>query len=930
MLEDEYQLDYFFENRFERKICTKCGAAFWTRDADRLTCGDAPCDPYSFIGNPVFKKQYNLSEMREKFLSFFEARDHTRLNRYPVIARWRDDIYLTIASIADFQPFVTSGLVPPPANPLTISQPCIRLPDLDAVGRSGRHLTNFEMMAHHAFNYPDKEIYWKNETVAYCDEFLNELGADPNAVTYKEEPWAGGGNAGPCVEVLIGGLEVATLVFMDLSQKKGGDFIIKGEAYVKMDNYIVDTGYGLERFVWASKGSPTVYDAVLPEIVNELMGLAGVEHKLDDPEYARILSQNAMLAGYMDITGEANLMQLRKQVADNIGTTVEKLQTIMEPVERVYAIADHSRCLAFMFGDGIIPSNVKAGYLARLVLRRMLRLMDEAHIKVPLSEIVTMQINHMPEYPEFKEHLDTIVEILNREEEKYAITLDRGRRLVAKTARHYMDKGEEFPLDEIIQMYDTHGIPPEITAEVAKEVGLRIDMPDTFYSLVAESHSKAEQKEEIELEIPGISDLPLTETLYYSQPDSLDFEAKVLAVIDGSIVFDRTMFYPEGGGQPADHGSIEIGNDTYHVIDVQNEKGVILHVVLEENVNLKPGDTIKGSVEGKRRLAHMRHHTATHVVNEAAKRVLGDHIWQAGAQKSEERARLDISHFKRISMEELKEIERISNRTVMANIPVEISWMDRTEAEQKYGFVLYQGGVPPGKDIRILKVGVDVEACGGTHVSNTGLIGPIKLLKTERIQDGVERLEYAAGEAAVERWQEQDSLLRLSADVFSVSPEHLPETSARFFDEWKEFKKENSRLKEEFAIVRAANIISKAKENNNVINGVIIVKEKFIGADVEELVKLASELTGDPDVVALLGSEFEGAKIVVAFGQHALPKSIKNGVHSGDLVRDMSKIVGGGGGGRPDLAQGGGPEAGKIGEALDVGMEILKKSLETV
>jgi alanyl-tRNA synthetase len=919
MLEDEYQLDYFFENGFERKICNKCGAAFWTRDADRLTCGDAPCDPYSFIGNPMFKEQLNLSEMREKYLSFFEARGHTRLDRYPVIARWRDDIYLTIASIADFQPFVTSGLVPPPANPLTISQPCIRLPDLDAVGRSGRHLTNFEMMAHHAFNYPDKEIYWKNETVAYCDELLNELGADPNAVTYKEEPWAGGGNAGPCVEVLIGGLEVATLVFMNLSQKAGGDILIKGEPYVKMDNYIVDTGYGLERFVWASKGSPTVYDAVLPEIVNELMGLAGVEHKLDDPEYARILSQNAMLAGLMDITGEANLMQLRKQVADNIGTTVEKLQTIMEPVERVYAIADHSRCLAFMFGDGIIPSNVKAGYLARLVLRRMLRLMDEAKIKVPLSEIVTMQINHMPEYPEFKEHLDTIVEILDREEEKYAITLDRGRRLVAKTARHYMEKGEEFPLDEIIQMYDTHGIPPEITAEVAKEAGLRIDMPDTFYSLVAESHSKAEQNKEIELEIPGITDLPLTEKLYYSQPDSLDFEAKVLAVIDGTIVLDRTMFYPEGGGQPADHGTIQTGNETYTVMDVQNEKGVIFHVVIEEEVNLKPGDLIQGSVEGKRRLAHMRHHTATHVVNEAAKRVLGDHIWQAGAQKSEERARLDISHFKRISIEELKEIERISNRTVMANIPVKISWMDRTEAEQKYGFVLYQGGVPPGKEIRILRVGTDVEACGGTHVSNTGLIGPIKLLKTERIQDGVERLEYAAGEAAVERMQELDTLLRKSAEELKVSPEHLPETTARFFNEWKDLKKENARLKEELASARVSAMISDADE----VNGIRIIAKKIPSADIEELIKAAGEFTKQPDVAVLLVSGHGGAKIVAAAGE----KAVQQGAHSGEIVNYTSKIVGGGGGGRADLAQGGGPDSGKIDEALERGLKELQKNL---
>ena len=271
MLEDEYQLEFFKNNGFVRKQCQSCGKFFWTRDPDRKTCGDAPCDPYTFIGNPIFSREFDISQMREYYLSFFEERGHTRINRYPVVARWRDDLYLTIASIADFQPFVTSGQVPPPANPLTVSQPCIRLNDLDSVGRSGRHLTTFEMMAHHAFNKRDHEIYWKEHTLELCDELFNSLKLDPFAVSYKEEPWAGGGNAGPCVEVLVHGLELATLVFMGLKTDKKGDVLIKGETYSKMDNYIVDTGYGLERFVWASKGSPTIYDALFPGIVNELM-----------------------------------------------------------------------------------------------------------------------------------------------------------------------------------------------------------------------------------------------------------------------------------------------------------------------------------------------------------------------------------------------------------------------------------------------------------------------------------------------------------------------------------------------------------------------------------------------------------------------------------------------------------------------------------
>src|SRR3989304_8647 len=527
MLDDEYQLEYFKENGFVRKKCPACGKNFWTRDTGTKMCGDPPCVSYSFIGAPVFKKEYDISSMREAYLSFFERNGHTRVTRSPCIARWREDIYPPIASIADFQPFVTSGLVPPPANPLTISQPCIRLDDLDAVGRSGRHLTTFEMMAHHCFNSRNNEIYWKDRTVELCDSLLASLGLDLNAVTYKEAPWAGGGNAGPSVEVLVGGLELATLVFMDLKQVKGGSINIKGETYEKMDNYIVDTGYGLERFVWASKGSPTIYDAVFPKIVNELMDLAGIEHSIENPEYAKIFSQNARFAGVMDISGQANLLQLRRKVADSIGTTVEKLQNMMVPVESVYAITDHSRCLAFMFGDGIIPSNVKAGYLARLLLRRTLRLMKDLDIREPLIEIIEMQIRNFPEYPEFRERLDTIREIVALEEEKYADTIERGTKLVRKTALHFKEKKENIPLGELIQLYDTHGIPPEITREVAKEAGVDVELPDTFYSLVAQSHSKEQRKEEETLSL----EIPLTQKLYYDYPEEREFEAKVLAVI---------------------------------------------------------------------------------------------------------------------------------------------------------------------------------------------------------------------------------------------------------------------------------------------------------------------------------------------------------------------------------------------------------------
>ena len=904
--EDEYKLDFFRDEGFHRKKCEKCGKFFWTRDEARKTCGDPPCDPYTFIGAPVFSREHGLDEMREHYLSYFEARGHARIARYPVVARWRDDIYLTIASIADFQPFVTSGQVPPPANPLTISQPCIRLDDLDSVGRSGRHLTTFEMMAHHVFNTREREIYWKDRTVQLCDELLVGMGMDPMAVTYKENPWAGGGNAGPSVECMVAGLELATLVFMDLKATPGGSIKIKGEGYEKMNNYIVDTGYGLERFVWASKGSPTIYDAIFPDLVRKVADLAGVEHNLKDPEYAEIFAQNARLAGMVDLD-EYSMKDLRAKIAGTIGISPEKLEAAIEPMERIYAVVDHTRCLAFMLSDGIIPSNVKAGYLARLVIRRTLRLMKELKLGLPLADLVEMQISRL-DYPDWKERFVTIKEILDQEEQKYAETLEKGKRLVKKTAEHFRKQNQPVPLEEMISLYDTHGIPPEIARESAEALGAKVELPDNFYSLVAKTHIKAEQEEAPKLVIPG-----KTELMFYDHPFDQTFEARVMDVRDdGSVILDRTLLYPEGGGQPADHGSLEKGGLEFRVVDVQKVGDVVLHR-LERPDGLQKGDMVKGKVDMRRRLAHARHHTATHLVHDSAKRVLGKHIWQAGAQKSEDRARLDISHYKRITDSELKAIELEANRRVMEIEPVDTKFLPRTEAEKLFGFELYQGGVPPGKQIRVVKVGSDIEACAGTHVTNTGMIGAIKILRTERIQDGVERIEFAAGEAAVKASQERDDLLGEASGFLRVPADQLPKTASRFFEEWKDQQKEIERLKEDLAKARLKSLSAEAQE----IDGLKVVVQKMGQADIDELLKAAA-LLAEQDCVALLGSET--GKLVAAVGKSGLAKGVK----AGNIIKAAAKALGGGGGGKPELAQGGGPNVAKLDEALRAGREAMK------
>jgi alanyl-tRNA synthetase len=912
MLEEEYQLDYFKTQGFTRKICKSCGSAFWTRDSAREICGDAPCEPYNFIGNPIFRP-HTLDTMREAYLSFFEKQGHTRIERYPVVARWRDDIYLTIASIADFQPFVTSGVVPPPANPLTISQPCIRLNDLDSVGKSGRHLTTFEMMAHHAFNTPTEEIYWKDRTVELCDQFIASIGGDITKVTYKENPWIGGGNAGPSVEVLIGGLEIATLVFMSLGRTNTGQpgYELNGEMYYPMKLRIVDTGYGLERLVWASKGSPTIYDAVFPEMVSRVMSAAGLNHMLDNADYTRILALNAKFAGLMDISG-TNLFNLRKKVASAIDVSPEKLDKMITPIEKVYAVVDHTRCLAFMLGDCIVPSNVREGYLARLVIRRTLRMMHELNIKEPLADLIEAQTRIIG-MDKFEQDIGVVREIVDRETEKYAATLERGTRIVQKLAKTYKAKSQRVPLAEIITLYDSHGIQPEMVKDIAAKEGAVVDLPDNFYSIVADQHSES-KKEVVEDKTAKyaarVQGLPPTKKLYYDQPSSIEFEAVVLDFFDNYVILDQTLFYPEGGGQPADTGTLVSAESMIRVDDVIKVGEVIFHHV--SGGMISRGDRVKGMVDEERRWSLMRHHTATHVLLHATKEILGAHIHQAGAQKGAESSRVDIRHFKHITADELHRIEVAANRMIMANQPVDIGIEDRGKAEQKYGFSLYQGGVPPGKDIRVVKVAGDIEACAGTHCRNTGEVGILKIIRVEHIQDGIERIEFAAGIAAIYYMQHLEGLVTASADTLSVQHDNLPATVTRFFTEWKDLRKDLERMSARLVDLEMQTIESET------IGGIPVVIKR-IDLPQKELSAIAGSIA-EKGGVALLAGSGESVRVVLASGD---PR-----VNAGDIIGQVCSLLGGKGGGKPTLAQGGGPDANQLDLAMNVGKQRIIASLQ--
>ncbi|KAF5431783.1 alanyl-tRNA synthetase, partial [Candidatus Methanophagaceae archaeon] len=344
-------------------------------------------------------------------------------------------------------------------------------------------------------------------------------------------------------------------------------------------------------------------------------------------------------------------------------------------------------------------------------------------------------------------------EILSLEKTRYEETLIKGERIAKQKLKEYRAIGK-MPLDASIKIYDSHGIPPEVIVEIASESGdgVAVDIPDDFYSQVAKMHAE-EKKGEVDPVVVSQKErtktLPKTLKLYYDKPTETEFEATVLDTFDDFIVLDKTLFYPEGGGQPADTGFLTTfaGSDgpELRVEDVLSVDGVILHKVAGAANSIDKGASVRGRIDYQRRMAHVRHHSAAHIVLWAARTVLGGHVWQAGAQKGEDRSRIDITHFKRISREERSEIEMLANKMVMRNEVIGVHIEEKNEAEKKYGFCLYQGGVPASKEIRIVQLGAgeDVQACAGTHCSKTGEVGPIKILRTERIQDAYQFLIFS-------------------------------------------------------------------------------------------------------------------------------------------------------------------------------------------
>ncbi|MCI4360862.1 MAG: alanine--tRNA ligase-related protein, partial [Thermoplasmata archaeon] len=554
----EYDLAFFQRGGFRRRVCQGCGSAFWsTGDHDR--CQEDPCTPYAFLGKSPFARPHSLDEIREEYLTFFEQRGHSRIRRYPTVARWRNDVFFTQASIYDFQPWVTSGAIPPPANPLTISQPSLRFIDLDEVGRSGRHFTEFEMMAHHAFNRPDHEVYFKDRTVELCHELLTtQWGADPRLISYKEEEWEGGGNLGPSLSVGLLGLEVGTLVFME--------YVRQGDRLAPMPLTVVDTGYGAERLTWISQGTRTAYEAVF-------------------------------------------------------GRSYEELRATY-PAKEAAILIDHARALNFLLTDGVVPSNSKDGYFARLLIRRMIRTLAKAPEAPQLLDVLDRvgrdQSHH---FPEIGAHRDDLHRVVSAEMERFDESLGRARDHVRRSEERAIQSHTPLTEEDLIQWYDSLGLPPDLAVQ---ELQAPPPIPEDFYARVAARHEKEARETDYSDKGKGLPDPPSstpdTEVLYYLDPYTLTFDAHVLWAEGAFVVLDRTYFYPTGGGQITDTGRL----GDHAVVEVARHGRWILHQ-LDAPASFHSGERVRGHIDAPRRTQLMQHHTATHLLNGALRELLGPH-----------------------------------------------------------------------------------------------------------------------------------------------------------------------------------------------------------------------------------------------------------------------------------------------------------------
>ncbi len=827
--QDYFRYSYLESLKFQRRQCSSCGSFFWSLDPGRDTCDDAPCDSYGFIGQPPTDRKYSAAEMRDLFISFFSG-SHKVVKPYPVVPRWRDDVLLVNASIYDFQPHVTSGLADPPGNPLVMSQPSIRMVDLDNVGKTGRHLTSFEMMCHDAFNIKGKNVYWKNEAVEYCHRFLTEaVGIDGKLVTYKEKPWSGGGNGGEALEVFIKGLEVATLVFMDMSLDPRGEYEIDGEHYSKMENRIIDTGYGLERLAWLTDGGQSIYESLYPEMMEMLFSETEGE-KLTDNEVSALTAISSE-------NPEMKEPELLSELMDRLrirGPEEEEFRSRYLTYRNLAVLSDHTRTIMLLLNDKVVPSNVKVGYVLRMLIRRALRSMRSLGLSRDLYSLVELQREKFSEISDrfdgdFSRH------ILDEETRKNDEVVKTGIQIVNRL----IERKKKMTQDDLLQLYDSNGLDPETVVEVyEKKTGRALDIPADFHARVMALHTGIQKREKKEL-YPQFETRPL----YYDDVRIREFTGVVLYSREGRVILNQTAFYPEGGGQPSDHGFLQRGSKKFRVNYVEKSgKSIVHHVNGEPEVKSR----VRGYIDYERRWQLMIHHSATHLLLSVTREILGSHVWQTGVQKGIDSSRIDLVHYARITDEQIALIEKRCLELIEQDRKITVRNIDWNVALEKYGFTLFQGGVPLDSKIRVVEIdGVDAEGCGGTHLHSTGAIGMLKVLSADSLQEGIQRITFVAGPAMLRYTQKIHGVVSSVRNSLKTDTDGIEKSLNTLMDEnramHREMEKEERRKVQE--AIDSSSILSMEGLK------IRVIRHELTGEASKLLMKAVNSLESDASII---------------------------------------------------------------------------------
>ena len=868
-------------------------------------------------------KPYGLNELREMFLRFFETKGHLRLPSFSLIPQDDASLLLINSGMAPMKPYF-KGDKEPPRHRVCTCQKCIRTGDIENIGKTARHGTYFEMLGN--FSFGD---YFKHEAIAWSWEFLTSpdwVGLDPERLypsVYEKDDEAfniwrdeigipesritrlgkednfwehGSGPCGPCSEIYFDRgeeygcgkpdcapgcdcdryMEVWNNVFSQFDNDGNGN-------YSDLVQKNIDTGMGLERLAVVCQGVDSLFD------VDTVMNIT---HKVSE------------------ITGA--------HYGDSHKTDVS-----------LRVITDHIRASVMMISDGILPSNEGRGYVLRRLLRRAARHGKLLGVNEPfLYQVVDMVVHENEcQYPELREKQAYITRVIRNEEENFAKTIDAGMHIFSDLLAEHQAKGElVFSGADAFKLYDTYGFPIDLTREMVQEQDMTVD-EDAFQNLMEQQRVRARKAREAlgDLAWAGV-DLGLdpTPTQFTGHDHTVD-QGTILAIVcdgevcseidegkQGVLVLDCTPFYAEMGGQVADHGVIETDGALFQVTDVQKDKaGKFLHHGVMHSGHLQVEQTVTARIDTDRRKAIMRAHSATHLLQAALREVLGDHVHQAGSLVEPDRLRFDLTHFSAITPEELERVNEIVGDWILDGMDVTVSEMSMAQAKASGATALFSEKY--GDVVRVVNMGgKSIELCGGTHVDNTAKIGPFRITGESSVASGVRRVEAITGKAYLREMEAVNRRMYAAAEVLHAKPADLIAKAKGFTAELKEARQNVERMKEKILHSDVDRFLYASKN----IGGIKVITTTRTDLDAGDLRKLGDFLRDkDPDTVAVLATATESKVTFVAVcGKNAVAK----GIRAGDLVRAVSAVTGGKGGGKPDSAMGGGSEVLKIDDALAI------------